>query len=121
METLLEEGLLSGIISEVNKGLRESDGELVRMHASETSPQRDNSKTVEEPARLPRKRKKNNELQERRKQVLEEMSVNAYGGVNIFEDVTPIPEKPKSQEGKFGSLRDQDPHDPGIDLSQFGF
>jgi hypothetical protein len=121
MEALIQEGLLSNIVSEVNKGLRESDDRLIRAHASETMPERDNTETVSEPARLPRKKSKRNDLQEQRQRMLKEMSESAYGGVDIFEGVDPIPQQGTGQQSKFGALRDRDPNDSGIDLSQFGF
>ena len=67
--------------------------------------------------RLAEKQKISNEG----RKMLEELSKNSYGGINIFEGTTPIasagnPEQ-RTNEAKAGDpLADSDPSDPGVDI-----
>ena len=66
--------------------------------------------------RLVEKQKISNE----RRRMLEEVSKNSYGGINIFEGTTPIasagnPEQ-RINEKAGDPLADSDPSDPGVDI-----
>ncbi len=65
----------------------------------------------------PRQRKKNNQqLKQRKKKLLDAIGRDAYGGVNIFEGISPAPAS--SPEGQArGPLSDVSPSDPGVDIS----
>ena len=86
-EVIFEEGILSGIISEVAKGLNNS-GNVSLMETKQ--------KKVEETKRS---------LQE------------SVGLGNVFEGTTPIRQGSQSQSTQYGSMRDKDPGDAGVDIS----
>ena len=97
-EVLFEEdGALSHVIKEVAVGL------VGKQLINETK------------VAPPKPRKKNNQqLKQRKKQLLDAIGRDAYGGVNVFEGTTPAP--PQKQQGQ-GPLDGVDPGDPGVDIS----
>ena len=109
-EVIFEEGTLSTIISEVMKG---------------TSPQKvvhekkqPRLETDEEAKR--RYNKRHGQLKENRKKMLDSIGRDAFNGVDLFEGTTAmIPEK-KGGQGGSKALEGVSPHDPGVDLSDFG-
>lgn len=62
------------------------------------------------------------QAQNERKKMLEEISKKSYGGVNIFEGTTPLTKGGDLNEGKTSApsaadpLAGVDPHDPGVDI-----
>ena len=94
-----EDGALSHVIKEVAVGL------VGKQQINET-------KIVP-----PKPRKKSNQqLKQRKKQLLDAIGRDAYGGVNVFEGTTPTPAS--SPEGQArGPLADVSPNDPGVDIS----
>ena len=97
-EVIFEEGVLSGIISEVVKGV-------------DTAPVIREQKQVSKP-------KPNNELskkkiQEQRKRMMDAIGKNSYNGVNIFEGTEPSP----SESNSHSPLSNISPGDPGVDIS----
>ena len=110
-EVIFEEGTLSSIISEVVKGT--SGKQMVQ----------ETKKTVfeSEPEIKMRRKRKQNQLQENRKKMLDAIGKNAYNGVDLFEGTTPM-SAPKSQTSPQGSkpLDGIAPNDPGVDISNFG-
>jgi hypothetical protein len=103
-EALYEEGVLSSVISEVMKGLGAG---LI----SETK-----SRPVPMPEPKPAKElAPETNYKNTRKKLLEAVSSNAYGGVDLFEGVTPAPASSTPTTGD--PLGDADPADPGIDIS----
>ncbi|MAF26043.1 hypothetical protein CL634_10800 [bacterium] len=104
-EVIFEEGVLSGIITEVAAGLKSSYTQpIVERQVVAT-------REVENVARR--------ELEQVRKQVLEEINKDSYNGVNLFEGTEPI-----SQGGTEGDnlapnspLAGTNPKDPGVDIS----
>ena len=88
-EMLLEEGLLSNLISEVNKGNKQSFSESARREPVFTAPK------VAKP-----------QINEVRKKLADSIGKGAYG--NVFEGLEPAP-SPDSMGG--------DDSDPGMDLS----
>ena len=106
-ECLYEEGTLSTIVSEVVKGM---NGSVIR-EAVEPTPEPD------KPVFAPLAERKSAGLGDQRKKLMDAIGSDSYGGVNIFEGVTPAPAQ-KSPEAAAGSpLGDIDPSDPGIDIS----
>ena len=99
-EVLFEEdGALSHIIKEVAVGL------VGKQQINETK------------VTPPRPRKKNNQqLKQRKKQLLDAIGRDAYGGVNVFEGTTPAPAVTNEGQAK-GPLSDVAPNDPGVDIS----
>lgn len=95
-EVLLEEGLLSNVVSEVAKGLQPQN-----MVVESRAPQA--------PAPKP---KQDNAAQ--RKKLLDAIGKDAYNGVDLFEGTTPAPAQ---REQRAGSVDLGDPADSGVDIS----
>lgn len=96
-EVLLEEGLLSNVVSEVAKGLG-------------TAPVI--TEQAKQPVRTapPKKR----DYSENRKKLMDAIGGDAYNGVNLFEGTTPAPAQ---QEQAAGAVDLGDPDDAGVDIS----
>ena len=101
-EALYEEGVLSSIISEVVRGLGAG---VITESAPVAQP-----KPQPEPVRESKV-----DHRETRRKLLEAVSADAYGGVDLFEGVTPAPAPAAPTTGD--PLGDADPRDPGIDIS----
>jgi hypothetical protein len=101
-EVLLEEGLLSNVVSEVAKGMQ---GNLV---VESVSP----SPTRKAPRDDSAARKK---LQDHRQKLMESISSDAYNGVNLFEGTEPAP-SPTSGAAQGGADLGN-PSDAGVDIS----
>lgn len=99
-EALYEEGVLSSIISEVVSGLGAG---MITESAPKPEPR---------PEPIRESRVNHNET---RRKLLEAVSADAYGGVDLFEGVTPAPAQSTPTAGD--PLGDADPRDPGIDIS----
>ena len=95
-EVLLEEGLLSNVVSEVAKGL--NNAPVITEQAAQpdrTAP--------------PKKR----DYSENRKKLMDAIGSDSYNGVNLFEGTTPAPAQ---QEQAAGSVDMGDPNDAGVDI-----
>ena len=107
-EVMFEDGILSGIISEVARGLSAA-APLVEQ------------KTPQKKAAPTQKRQSpaNNARQQARKELINSINKDAYGGVNIFEGTEPMASG-GSSEGSApqpGSpLSGMDPSDPGVNI-----
>ena len=105
-EVLLEEGLLSNVVSEVAKGLQ---GNLVveaRLPQANVQPRED--------AQMHRQAQKSREdLKEHRRKLMDAIGNDAYGGVNLFEGTEPL----HSNEPKQGQADLGNPKDAGVDIS----
>ena len=101
-EVIFDDGVLSGIISEVMQGVG--------------TPQ-----IIETPTRKPEPKidhaQKSAQLQEQRKRMMDAIGKDAYNGVNLFEGTTPAPAQGSSSQ--HGALAGTDPSDPGVDISSF--
>lgn len=94
-----EDGALSHVIKEVAVGL------VGKQQINETK------------IAPPKPRKNNNQqLKQRKKQLLDAIGRDAYGGVNVFEGTTPAPAATNEGQAR-GPLSDVAPHDPGVDIS----
>lgn len=117
-EALLEDGVISGIIKESIRGAITA--------ATITSPAREERKIVEEkhPDGLIERKKQapdRSKLNEIKKRLLDVINKDAYGGVDLFEGTTPLPDSPSTPEGQAANpMKGLAPHDPGVDLSVFG-
>ena len=56
------------------------------------------------------------QIKQRKKQLLDAIGRDAYGGVNVFEGTTPAPAATNEGQAR-GPLADISPHDPGVDIS----
>ena len=95
-EVLLEEGLLSNVVSEVAKGLAPN---LVTETKKSPPP--------------PQNKPTNAAISAHRKKIMDAVSKEAYNGVDLFEGTTPI----SSDEGSPGAPDMGEPGDAGVDIS----
>ena len=102
-EVLIEEGLLSNVVSEVAKGLQ---GNLV-VETQRPAPAPENLQMVR------KTRETNVKLQEHRRKMMDSVGRDAYNGVNVFENVEPI----QHNEPQAGSSDLGNPNDSGVDIS----
>ena len=102
-EVLIEEGLLSNVVSEVAKGLQ---GNLV-VETQRPAPVRENLQMVR------KTRETNTKLQEHRRKMMDSVGRDAYNGVNVFENVEPI----QHNEPQAGASDLGNPNDSGVDIS----
>jgi hypothetical protein len=107
-ETILNDGLLSSIVSEVMQGmgnqfLVENKEEIVPTISNENSVQMEQLK------------ERQNETRER---LLDEIGKDAYNGVDLFEGTTPIRDSGQpSATAQASPMAGQSPEDPGVDIS----
>ena len=107
-ETILNDGLLSNIVSEVMQGmgnqfLVENKEQIVPEHSNENS------------VRLEQLKERQ---QETHKRLLDEIGKESYNGVNLFEGTTPIRDNGQpSATSQASALSGQDPEDAGVDIS----
>ena len=105
-EVLLEEGMLSYIVSEVAVGLQ---GNTITETRTAPQPQRD--------AEVKRKNKEAaKKIQQHRKKMMEAIGTDAYNGVDLFEGTTPMSPQESSQT-RAGSVDLGNPGDSGVDIS----
>ena len=104
-ESLLEDGILSTVISEVVKGMN-SQMMLEHPVAPIPPPQKNPPPSDNEVSK---------KLQETKKQMLSAIGNDAYNGVNVFEGTKPAPAAALQQQ--HGALKDTDPNDAGVDIS----
>jgi hypothetical protein len=110
-EALFEDGILSGIITEVAKGLNDS-GNLSIMEAKQ--------KKTPKQKKVPQQHKQTNEGLMGARQRLEETKRSLQESVglgNVFEGTTPMRQAPQSQQSQYGAMKDRDPGDAGVDIS----
>ena len=102
-EVIFEDGVLSGLITEVARGL----GSVHPVAA--TSVRGAPSQQVS----------KNKNVLEARKQLNEVKTqlTKATGLQGIFEGTTPMGQKSNGNNSQYGALRDKDPSDAGVDIS----
>ena len=94
-EVLLEEGLLSNVVSEVAKGLNTAP--VIKEQVAQA------------PTPKPRKRDYSSD----RRKLMDAIGNDAYNGVDLFEGTTPAPAQ---QEQSAGSVDLGDPDDAGVDI-----
>ena len=94
-EVLLEEGLLSNVVSEVAKGLNTAPVITEQIEHA--------------PAPKPRKR----DYSADRRKLMDAIGNDAYNGVDLFEGTTPAPAQ---QQQAAGAVDMGDPDDAGVDI-----
>jgi len=107
-ETILNDGLLSNIVSEVMQGM---GNQFLVENKEEVVPTMSNENSVRlEPLK--------ERQQETRKRLLDEIGKDAYNGVDLFEGTTPIRDSGQpSATSQASPMSGQDPSDPGVDIS----
>lgn len=107
-EAMQEE--LSTVISEIIK------------QTSNTTPIVERKQPTVDPKLQQERLKAQQQAQNERKKMLEEISKKSYGGINIFEGTTPLSKGGDLTESKSSApsaadpLAGVDPHDPGVDI-----
>jgi|TARA_R110000772_G_scaffold45751_1_gene104612 hypothetical protein len=113
-EVMFEDGILSGLISEVVQGL---NGQVL---SENTVAPRRKVPAQQNDAEIARQQqvakiKAMEQAAQTRKKMSEAVGKGAYGGVDLFEGTTPTA---APTEGKQGDpLAGQDPNDAGVDIS----
>ena len=103
-EVLLEEGMLSNIVSEVARGMANTN-----MVVESTAPRREPKRNTPAP-------KNNAAAIEKRKRLMDAIGNDSYNGVNLFENTKPMGGYETAQ-AKPGSIDLGDPADAGVDIS----
>ena len=107
-EVLIEEGLLTEVVSQVAAGM--STQRLVENnHAVSNSHNNDSRFDADE-----RKMKQKVSMNQNRQKLLDAIGRDSYNGVNLFEGTTPAPAQ---QEQGAGSVDLGSPSDAGVDIS----
>ena len=108
-ESLMEDGLISGIIAEVVRGMN-TPQPIVEAKQPQIDPQMNRMK------RNAFDGEQRNKLKEHKKKLMSAIGGNAYNGVNLFEGTTPAPAQ-ASPSAAASPLSGQAPADPGVDIS----
>jgi len=102
-EVLIEDGLLSNVVSEVAKGLQRP---VIVEQQIDSNPVRQNRRT--------KATETNKKIDDHRKKMMDSIGKGAYNGVNLFEGTTPTTSQ---QETAAGSVDLGSPTDSGVDIS----
>ena len=109
-ETILNDGLLSNIVSEVAQGM---GNQFLVENKEEVVPSMSNENSVQMEAI---EAKKKGQLKEYKQQLLDQIGSEAYGGIDLFEGTRPAaPELGGTQAAS--PLANKDPEDAGVDIS----
>ena len=109
-EVLIEEGVLSNVVSEVAKGMQSN----VVVENTKQVKKQDN-RLFNEDLQMKRSQEEGRlKLQEHRKKLLEAVSTDAYNGVDLFEGTTPMAAQ---SEPNAGSVDLGEPGSSGVDIS----
>jgi len=108
-ESLLEDGLISGIISEVAKGLVAPQ---TIVEASPPTPDPIKSRMQ----RNAFNKDQANKLHEHKKKLSAAIGGGSYNGVDLFEGTTPAPAQTATQQ-QGNTLADQAPNDAGVNIA----
>lgn len=111
-EVILDEGILSGIISEVARGM----GGVQINETRSTAKPKEQDPIVERMKRNAFDDEQPSKLQEHRNKLMTAVGESTYNGVNLFEGTTPVPGQ-ASPTQQAGPLSGQAPGDSGVDIS----
>ena len=113
-EVMFEDGILSGLISEVVQGL---GGQVITENAvtpRQAAPRQQNDAETARQQQVA-KIKAMEQAAQTRKKMSEAVGKDAYGGVDLFEGTTPTSAPAETKQGD--PLAGQDPNDAGVDIS----
>ncbi len=108
-EILIEEGLLSSVVSEVAAGL---SGNLI---TENTAPPRRQNPSPSEPIATTAKNSKK-QINQYRKQLMDSIGADAYNGVDLFEGTDPM-NGYEAATPKAGAVDLGDPRDAGVNIN----
>ena len=110
-EVLIEEGLLTEVVSQVAAGMS-------KQPIVENKPKKKNNNLFNEDLQMQRKsREANKKLQEHRKKLLDSIGQDAYNGVDLFEGTEPMRESGTPGAPHRPSVLGDNPSDAGVDIS----
>ena len=110
-EVLIEEGLLTEVVSQVAAGMKQQP-------IVENIPKKRNDNLFNEDLQMKRKTQEvNQKLQEHRKKLLDSIGNDAFNGVDLFEGTEPLRQGGTSGEAHRPSVLGDDPSDAGVDIS----
>jgi len=109
-ESLIEEGILSSVVSEVMKGMAPTLMESAPVAAP--TPVRENPRALQEA-----QERRLQQAKESRKQLLDAIGNDSYGGVDLFEGTAPAPAQQSPESLASSPLGSVAPGDPGVDIS----
>ena len=113
-EVMFEDGILSGLISEVVQGL---NGQVITENAvapRQAAPQQQNDAEASRQQQVA-KIKAMEQAAQTRKKMSEAVGKDAYGGVDLFEGTTPASAPAETKQGD--PLGGVAPNDAGVDIS----
>lgn len=110
-ESLLEDGMISGIIAEVVKGMSQQTIVETKAPQPKVDPTMERMKANAFGETSPRPR-----LQEQKNKLMAAIGGNTYNGVDLFEGTTPI-QAEASPQASVNPMSGQSPSDPGVDIS----
>ena len=122
-EVIFEDGVLSGIITEIVKGL---DSRRVIVESSAPRTEVEVSQPREDPQRraaLEENRREHREQMEQQRQSLTESIGGRLNGINVFEGVDALKKAGNPAGGASAPsspLQGVDPSDPGVDIAKLG-
>ena len=107
-EMILEEGLITNVVSEVMAGMQ---GQVIT-EKRQAAPQNNfEDKMIKEKSTAARKK-----LQEHRRKLMDAIGKDSYNGVDIFENVEPMRQQ-TAPTPRAGAVDLGDPSDAGVDIS----
>ena len=110
-EVLIEEGLLTEVVSQVTAG-------LTKQPIVENKPKKRKNKLFNEDLQMKRKsREANKKLQEHRRKLLDSIGTDAYNGVDLFEGTEPMTQSGTPGQAHKPSVLGDNPNDAGVDIS----
>jgi len=119
-EVILEEGVLSGIVTEVMVGVHSAG---VTPIVESRAPQARNTPTEKEQLRAAAEadRERRRKIMESRHQMSSAVGKDAYNGVDLFEGTEPLKRagSPDAGPSAPGALAGVDPGDSGVDIGAF--
>ena len=110
-EVLIEEGLLTEVVSQVTAGLS-------KQPIVENAPKKKNDKLFNEDLQMQRKsREAKKKIQEHRRKLLDAIGGDAYNGVDLFEGTEPMKQAGTPGASHRPDPLGDDPTDAGVDIS----
>lgn len=110
-EVLIEEGLLTEVVSQVAAGMNQQP-------IVENKQKKKNDNLFNEDLQMKRKTQEvTQKLQEHRKKLLDSIGKDAYNGVDLFEGTEPMKQAGAPGVSHRPSVLGDDPSDAGVDIS----
>jgi len=110
-EVLIEEGLLTEVVSQVAAGMNQQP-------IVENKQKKKDNNLFNEDLQMKRKTQEvNQKLQEHRKKLLDSIGKDAYNGVDLFEGTEPMKQAGTPGASHRPNVLGDDPSDAGVDIS----